>query len=105
MYVYQALPGRETLGSTVVDLPRSVDSPVVRLVAGCQNGPAQVIETPWCPGADVGDMVFSMPGYRATPLSLVGFMENPMENPIQMDDDWGYPYFSMKWDDVHLKTT
>jgi hypothetical protein len=23
---------------------------------------------------------------------MVYFMENPMENPIEMDDDWRYPH-------------
>ena len=90
--MYVCLPGRETLGS------------MVRLAAGCQNGPAQVIETPWCPGgADVGEMVFSigLPGYPFIAGWFISWKIH--ENPIQMDDDWGYPYFSMKWDDVHLK--
>ena len=26
-------------------------------------------------------------------LLLVYFMGNPRENPIKMDDDWGYPHF------------
>ena len=82
--------------------PKERGFPMIRLAAGCQNGPAQVIETPWCPGgADVGEMVFSMPGY---PFIAGWFISWEIhENPIQMDDDWGYPYFSMKWDDVHLK--